>query len=62
MRLMGIQAVYPKKKTIIINKKEYKYPYILSDIKIIKSSQVWSTDITYIKILGGFVYLAALID
>ncbi len=62
MRLMGIQAVYPKKKTTIINKKEYKYPYLLNDIRIIRVNQVWSTDITYIKIPGGFVYLTALID
>lgn len=62
MRLIGIQAIYPKKRTTIINKKEYKYPYLLNDIKIIRANQVWSTDITYIKIPGGFVYLTALID
>jgi putative transposase len=62
MRLIGIQAIYPKKRTTIINKKEYKYPYLLSDIKIIKPNQVWATDITYIKTLAGFVYLTALID
>ena len=62
MRLIGIQAVYPKKKTTIINKKEYKYPYLLKDLKITKPNQVWATDITYIKIPGGFVYLTALID
>ena len=49
MRLIGIQAIYPKKKTTIFNKKEYKYPYLLNDIKIIRTNQVWSTDITYIK-------------
>ena len=62
MRLIKIQAIYPKKKTTIINKKEYKYPYLLSDIKIIKPNQVWATDITYIKTPAGFVYLTALID
>lgn len=62
MRLIGIQAVYPKKKTTIINRKEYKYPYLLKDLKITKPNQVWATDITYIKIPGGFVYLTALID
>lgn len=62
MRLIGIQAIYPKKRTTIINKKEYKYPYLLTDIKIIKPNQVWATDITYIKTPAGFVYLTALID
>ncbi|MFT6332503.1 MAG: putative transposase [Lentimonas sp.] len=62
MRLIGIQAVYPKKKTTIINKKEYKYPHLLRNLKITRPNQVWSTDITYIKIPGGFVYLTALID
>lgn len=59
---MKLQAIYPKKKTTIINKKEYKYPYLLSDIKIIRPNQVWATDITYIKTPAGFVYLTALID
>jgi len=57
MRLIKIQAIYPKKKTTIINKKEYKYPYLLTDIEIIRPNQVWATDITYIKTPAGFVYL-----
>lgn len=62
MRLINLQAIYPKKKTTIINKKDYKYPYLLNDIKIIKPNQAWATDITYIKTPAGFVYLTALID
>jgi putative transposase len=56
MRLLGIQAIYPKKKTTIINPADYKYPYLLSNIEIIKPNQVWATDITYIKTPMGFVY------
>lgn len=62
MRLIGIQALYPRRKTTIVNKRDYKYPYLLRDIKINKPNKVWSTDITYIKTPSGFVYLVALID
>ena len=62
MRLIGISAVYPKPRTTIINKKEYKYPYLLNDLKVTKPNQVWATDITYIKTPRGFVYLCGLID
>jgi putative transposase len=62
MRLMKLQAIYPKPKTTIINKKEYKYPYLLNDLIIIRPNQVWATDITFIKTGVGFVYLIALID
>jgi putative transposase len=66
---MGIVALYPKPKTTIANKEHYKYPYLLKDFRddagrvvIEKTNQVWSTDITYIKLEKGFVYLAAVID
>jgi putative transposase len=62
MRLIGIKALYPKKRTTLINKADYKYPYLLKDLIINKPNQVWSTDITYIKTGAGFVYLIALID
>lgn len=62
MKLIGIKALYPKKKTTIINGKDYKYPYLLKDLTINKPNQAWSTDITYIKTPSGFVYLVALID
>lgn len=61
MNLMGISAIYPKPRTTMINK-EYKYPYLLKDLAIIAPNQVWSSDITYIKMPKGFVYLTALID
>jgi putative transposase len=62
MRLIGIQAIYPKRRTTIINKADYKYPYLLKDLIINQPNQVWATDITYIKTGAGFVYLIALID
>ena len=69
MRYMGIEALYPKPKTTIANREHYKYKYLLKQFKndknqviIEKPNQVWSTDITYIKLEKGFVYLAAIID
>ena len=69
MKYMGIKALYPKPKTTIGNKEHYKYPYLLKEFRndkgqviINEVNQVWSTDITYIKLETGFVYLAAIID
>lgn len=62
MSKMNVKALYPKKRTTISNIKHKKYPYLLNDIVISYPNQVWATDITYIKILGGFIYLVALID
>ncbi len=69
MKYMGIEALYPKPKTTIANNEHYKYEYLLKEFRnyagqvvIDKINQVWSTDITYIKLEKGFVYLAAIID
>ena len=69
MEYMGIRALYPKHKTTQAYKEHYKYKYLLKEFKndnnqviIEKPNQVWSTDITYIKLEKGFVYLAAVID
>jgi len=69
MRYMGIEALYPKPKTTIANKEHYKYEYLLKEFRneagqivIDRANKVWSTDITYIKLEKGFVYLAAIID
>jgi len=66
---MGIRALYPKVRTTLANKEHKKYSYMLNEFKndnnqvIIENvNQVWSTDITYIKLAKGFVYLAAIID
>lgn len=62
MALMGICAIYPKKNLSVANKSHKKYPYLLRGVKVTRVNQVWSTDITYIKLKRGFVYLTAIID
>ncbi len=62
MQLMGISAIYRKKKTTIPNKWHRKYPYRLKGLKITRPNQVWCTDITYIPMKKGFIYLVAIMD
>lgn len=62
MQRMGLQAIYPKRRLSDPNKQHKKYPYLLRDVVIERQDQVWSTDITYIRLEKGFVYLAAVID
>ncbi len=62
MRLMGLQAIYPR-KNLSKQAPEHKiYPYLLRGLKINRPNQVWSTDITYIRMTRGFLYLCAVID
>lgn len=61
MHLMGITAIYPKKK-LSVPSHEYKYPYLLNDIAVARPNHVWCADITYIRLLSGFVYLFAVMD
>ena len=60
--IMGISAIYPKKNLSISNKTHKKYPYLLRNVEVTRPNQVWSTDITYIRLKRGFVYLTAIID
>jgi len=62
MRTMNLQAIYPKKKLSQPNKEHHIYPYLLKDLAITEPNQVWASDITYIKLPHGFVYLVCLID
>lgn len=62
MRLMGLEAVYPKKNLSKRNQAHKVYPYLLKERPPMKPHDVWCVDITYIKIAKGFVYLTALID
>ena len=62
MRLMGISPIYPKPNLSKPAQGHKIYPYLLRDLPIVGPNQVWSTDITYIPMKGGFVYLTAVID
>ena len=62
MKKMGIQALYCKPNLSQANQAHRKYPYLLKGLAIQRSNQVWSTDITYIPMAKGFVYLCAVID
>lgn len=62
MRLMGIEAIYPKPRTSEAIKEHKKYPYLLRDMEIVRPNQVWSADITYLPVKNGFMYLVAVID
>ncbi len=62
LKIAGIQAIYPRKKTTIRNQGHKVFPYLLRGLLINRPNQVWQVDITYIKIRGGFVYLVCLID
>lgn len=62
MRLMGLEAIYPKPRTSIPNRQHEVYPYLLKDVEITRPNQVWSTDITYIRLKHGFAYLVAIMD
>jgi putative transposase len=62
MRVIGIEAKYPKPKTTLVNVKHKKYPYLLRGMTIDRPNQVWATDITYIRVKDGWAYLVAVID
>ena len=62
MALMGLQAIHPKRRTSIPAPGHKRYPYLLRGLKITHPFQVWSTDITYVPMRGGFMYLVAVID
>ncbi|MCW0037804.1 IS3 family transposase [Acinetobacter baumannii] len=62
MKKMGINALYCKPNLSQANQAHRKYPYLLKGLAIQRSNQVWSTDITYIPMAKGFVYLCAVID
>lgn len=62
MQLMGIVAIYPKKNLSKRNFEHKIYPYLLKGLKLTAPNEVWGTDITFIKILNGWIYLVALID
>jgi putative transposase len=61
-KLMNLRTIYAKPKTTKRNPEHAVYPYLLKGLKIKRPNQVWQTDITYIPMFRGFMYLAAIID
>lgn len=59
---LGLRTIYPGPKLSAPGKDSKKYPYLLRDLEVTRPNQVWSTDIIYIRMPGGFVYLTAVID
>ena len=62
MRVMGLEAIYPRPKLSAPGRGHQIYPYLLRDVRIERPDQVWSTDITYVPLAQGFMYLAAILD
>ena len=62
MRLMGLEAIYPKPNLSQAGKGHKVFPYLLRNVEVKRVDQVWSTDITYVPLASGFMYLAAVID
>lgn len=62
MSLIGLEAVFPGRKTTVPNREHRIYPYLLRGVEVVRPNQVWSADITYIPMYEGFMYLVAVID
>jgi putative transposase len=63
LRLMGLETLYPKPRLSQPGRVEHRvYPYLLRGVRIERPNQVWSADITYIRLSGGFAYLVAVLD
>lgn len=62
LRLMGLEAIYPKPRLSAPGTGHRIYPYRLRGLEIVRPNQVWATDVTYVRLRGGFVYLVAIMD
>ncbi len=62
MRIMGLEAIYPRPRTSKAHPEHKVYPYLLRKLTIDRPNQVWAADITYIPMARGFMYLVAIID
>jgi putative transposase len=62
MRLMGLEAIFPKPRLSAAGRGHRIYPYLLRGVNVRRPDQVWSADITYVPLPSGFMYLAAVID
>ena len=62
MRLMGLEAIYPKPRTSVANPEHKIFPYLLRDVTVERRDQAWAADITYVPMPRGFLYLVAIMD
>jgi putative transposase len=62
MRLMGLQAIYPKPRLSVRDKEHKIFPYLLRNVSVERINQIWSSDITYIPMPNGFMYLTVVMD
>ena len=62
MRLMGLASIAPRKRTTVPGDGHKIYPYLLRNLDIDRPNMVWASDITYIRLKGGFVYLTVVMD
>ena len=62
MRLLGLEAIYRKPRTTVANPDHRVYPYLLRGLTIERPNHAWCSDITYIPVRGGFLYLVAIMD
>ena len=62
MRIMGLETIYPKPRTSQPHPEHRVYPYLLRGVTLTGANHVWSTDITYIRLHSGFIYLVAVMD
>jgi putative transposase len=62
MRLMGLRALYPRRRTSQPGKGHTIYPYLLRDLCVERANQVWASDICYLPMAKGFMYLVAIMD
>ena len=62
MRVLGIEAIYPKPRTTRPAARQRIYPYLLRDLTVTRVDQVWGADITYVPLRSGFLYLVAVLD
>lgn len=62
MRIMGIEALYCRPRTTVLDPAKYKFPYLLRGVKLVRPNQAWGIDISYIPMRHGYMYLCAIID
>lgn len=62
MQLMGLEAIYPKRRTTWPAHEHKVYPYLLRGVAVTRPDQVWASDITYVPMRHGFLYLVAIMD